>query len=602
MGLHLLDSSTRDCYVTPVHKLDVASFLRRHGARAPGLMWFLGAGASAAAGVPTAEQMIWDFKRAIFCSEERVPLTACQHIDDSRVRQRIQRHFAGGDHPAPGDPSEYAHYFELAFPDEVDRRRYIDARVKGATPSFGHTALAALMAADRARAVWSTNFDSCIETSAAAVFANAGRLTVVSLDNPDLADQALNEERWPVHVKLHGDFHSQRLKNTSDELRSQDARLRGALAEASRRYGLIVVGYSGRDDSVVETLEAAAIPGGYPSGLFWVHRGDAPLLPRVQALIEKAAAAGIDAAVVEAETFDELLGDVLRQTPDIPEELLNAAEKVAPRLGSAPIPAAGNGWPVIRTNAVPVVEYPSTCRLVESTIGGIKDLRSAVKAAGADSELLVTRTKAGVLAFGADEVLRRVLIDHQPTRTDLHPIEATKLGWESGEHGLLAEALARGLARERPLLVRRRRSQWVLLVDPKQQNNDELAAVRAITRSLVGKLPTGGHWAEAVALRMDWRLDRLWLLVEPMIWLTRSNGPRPAKDMDFVRERRAKRYNQQSDELLAAWVSTLLTGESLRRISAFGGVDGVDAAFVISEVTAFSRRVPAASAARSRAA
>jgi SIR2-like domain len=583
--------------------LDVPGFLRLHGARAPALMWFLGAGASAAAGVPTAGQMIWDFKRTIFCSEERVPLAACQYIDDQQVRDRIQRHFGNGGHPAVDDPEEYAHYFELAYPDELDRRRYIEAKVKGSTPSFGHAALAMLMAADRARVVWSTNFDACVETSATQIFGSAGNLTVASLDNPTFAEQALKEERWPLQVKLHGDFRSRRLKNTDDELRSQDARLRDALGEASRRYGLIVIGYSGRDSSVMDALEAAAIQGGYPAGLFWIHRDDTPPLPRVQALITTAASVGIDAAIVHAETFDELLGDVLRQTPDMPEELLKAAEVVAPRLGRAPIPTAGNAWPVIRTNALPVVEFPSTCRLVESTIGGIKDLRAAVKAADVGETVLVTRTRAGVLAFGEDAALRSALVSHPVTRTDLHPIDASRLGWDSGEHGLLAEALTHALARERPLLVRRRRHQWVLVTDPKQQQHDAIAPVRAVTRSLVGTLPTGsGHWAEAVALRLDWRLDRLWLLVEPIIWLTRSDGPRPAKDMDFVRERRAKRYNQQSDELLAAWIGVLLGGESLRRVTAFGGVDGVDAAFVISETTAFSRRATAISAQRSRAA
>jgi hypothetical protein len=588
--------------VVLTHRLDIASFLRRHGARAPALMWLLGAGASANAGVPTAAQMIWEFKRAIFCSEERVPLAACQYIDDPSVRERIQRHFNKRGHPGAGDPAEYAHYFELAYPTEVDRRRYIDAKVKGATPSFGHAALAALMAADRARVVWSTNFDSCIETRATEVFANAGRLTVASLDNPDLANQALKEERWPVHIKLHGDFRSQRLKNTSDELRSQDARLRGALADASRRYGLIVVGYSGRDDSVMEALEAAAVPGGYPAGLFWIHRGDAAPLERVQALIEKAASAGIDAAIVEAETFDEVLGDVLRQTPDMPQHLLSAAENTAPRLVAAPIPAIGTSWPVIRTNALPVMEYPSTCRLVESTIGGVKDLRAAVRTAHVASEVLATRTRSGVLAFGANEALRRALNQHPVTRTDLHPIEAKRLGHESGEHGLLAEALAHALARDRPLMVRRRRHQWVLVPDPKRRDDAALAPVRTITKSLVGRLPSGAHWAEAVALRLDWRLERLWLLIEPIIWMTRSEGRRPAKDMDFVRERRARRYNQPSDELLVAWVKTLLGGESLLRVSTFGGVDGVDAVFVISETTAFSRRATAASAQQAKAA
>ena len=60
--------------------------------------------------------------------------------------------------------------------------------------------------------------------------------------------------------------------------------------------------------------------------------------------------------------------------------------------------------------------------------------------------------------------------------------------------------------------------------------------------------------------------------------------------MDFVRERRARRYNPGAARLLEAWIDVLLGGQSLARVSAFGGVDGVDAAFVIDRTTAFSRR------------
>ena len=43
-----------------------------------------------------------------------------------------------------------------------------------------------------------------------------------------------------------GEFRSRRLKNTSDELRMQDEKLRRILIDSCRRLGLIVVGYSGR--------------------------------------------------------------------------------------------------------------------------------------------------------------------------------------------------------------------------------------------------------------------------------------------------------------------------------------------------------------------
>jgi NAD-dependent SIR2 family protein deacetylase len=554
-------------------------------------MWLLGAGASAAAGVPTAGQMIWDFKRSIFCSEERVSLHACENLEDPAVQGRIQRHFQPPEHPRAGDVEEYPHYFERAFPDDADRRRYVQEKVLGATPSFGHDSLAALVKAERARIIWTTNFDRCIETSITRAFNDAGRLVVADLSNPTLASEAIKEERWPVLGKLHGDFQSRRLKNTAEELREQDSQLRQALTDSCKRYGLVVVGYGGRDESVMLALLDAAVQGGFPQGLFWIHRGPDAALDPVQQLINKAAAAGIDAAIVEAETFDEILGDVLRQTPNLPAEVVRAVEQAAPRLTSAPLPSGGGSWPVIRTNALPITEFPSVCRRVQSEVGGTRELRSAVEKAGASDELLVARTNAGVLAFGSDEALRRSLKDHGITQTDLHTIDSAKLSYNSGEHGLLIEALARAIGRELPVLVRRSGREWTILVDPDRLDDPALAPLKQAAKQVVGRLPSRtGRWAEAVTLHLDWKLDELWLLIEPRIWMTPSRGRRPVEDMSFVRERRAQRYNKQSHDLLQAWVNVILRGEESIRVSVFGGVDGIDAAFVIDQTTAFSWR------------
>jgi NAD-dependent SIR2 family protein deacetylase len=579
------------CETQQLRYLDTAEFLRRHGSRAPSLMWLLGAGASAAAGIPTAGQMIWDFKRSIFCSEERVSLHACENLEDPAVQGRIQRHFQPPDHPKTGDVEEYPHYFERAFPDDADRRRYVQDKVLGATPSFGHESLAALVKAERARIIWTTNFDRCIETSITRAFNDAGRLVVADLSNPTLAAEAIKEERWPVLGKLHGDFQSRRLKNTADELREQDGQLRQMLTDSCKRYGLVVVGYSGRDESVMLALSEAAVQGGFPQGLFWIHRGPEPPLEPVQRLIDNAVAAGIDAAIVEAETFDEILGDVLRQTPNLSSEAVLAVEQSAPRLTSAPVPSKGQSWPVIRTNALPITEFPSVCRRVQSEIGGAKELRAALEAAGASKELVVARTNAGVLAFGSDEALRRSLKSRGITQTDLHTIDTAKLSHNSGEHGLLIEALAGAIGRELPMLVRRSGRDWTVLVNPDRLADPALAPLKQVAKQLVGKLPSGtGRWAEAVTLHLDWKLDGLWLLIEPRLWLTPSRGLRPVEDMSFVRERRAQRYNKQSHDLLQAWVSVMLRGQESVRVSAFGGVDGIDAAFVIDQTTAFSRR------------
>ncbi len=110
-------------------------------------MWFLGAGASAAAGIPTAWDMIWEFKRWMYCTAQRVPISACEDLGDPVLRDRLQRHFdgTGGGHPALGADDEYAVYFERMYGAEADRRRYLEQRIADSTPSYGHHALAALL-------------------------------------------------------------------------------------------------------------------------------------------------------------------------------------------------------------------------------------------------------------------------------------------------------------------------------------------------------------------------------------------------------------------------------------------------------------------------
>ena len=80
------------------------------------------------------------------------------------------------------------------------------------------------------------------------------RLTIAALDSADRAERCLRESSWPLLVQLHGDYRSEQLKNTRDELREQDDRLRRVLVEWRQRFGLVVVGYSGRDNSIMTAL------------------------------------------------------------------------------------------------------------------------------------------------------------------------------------------------------------------------------------------------------------------------------------------------------------------------------------------------------------
>jgi hypothetical protein len=125
-------------------------FARRFSLRAANLMWFLGAGASAAAGIPTAFDMVWEFKQQLFISQRRVSPKLVADLASPTIRAQLQAHIDSlGTLPSAGAADEYARLFETVYPAEADRRAYLEAKIAGAKPSFGHMALATLMRARR---------------------------------------------------------------------------------------------------------------------------------------------------------------------------------------------------------------------------------------------------------------------------------------------------------------------------------------------------------------------------------------------------------------------------------------------------------------------
>ena len=95
-------------------------FVRRFSKRTGSLMWLLGAGASASAGVRTAMDMIWRFKRSLFVSQSSGASDSSVDLSQPAMRNRIDAHIKSLDGmPLPGAPNEYAVLFEAAFPAEA---------------------------------------------------------------------------------------------------------------------------------------------------------------------------------------------------------------------------------------------------------------------------------------------------------------------------------------------------------------------------------------------------------------------------------------------------------------------------------------------------
>jgi hypothetical protein len=89
-GTALLALGCLMAQVDVIPEVGTDDFARRFSLRAPKLMWLLGAGASAASGIPTAWDMVWEFKQRLFISQRRVSAQAVSDLSSGAVRAQLQ--------------------------------------------------------------------------------------------------------------------------------------------------------------------------------------------------------------------------------------------------------------------------------------------------------------------------------------------------------------------------------------------------------------------------------------------------------------------------------------------------------------------------------
>jgi hypothetical protein len=593
--------------------IDGPGFVPSFWLRPDAFAWLLGAGASASAGIPTGYEMITDFKKQLFC---QLSGTSRKQVDcnDPLWMERIDLLLASRSLlPPPGDPTEYAAAFEAVYSTPEKRRTYIDQAVTKGTPSFPHRALAAMITTKAVPCVFTTNFDAMIETAATVAdqlldASCRANLTVAGIDNAARAALCLKESRWPLLAKIHGDYQSVELKNTPDELASQDREMRNVFTTACGRFGLIVVGYSGRDQSVMNAMmDALRTPGPYPAGIVWACRSAKQLLPAVIEFLNAAAVTGVNVSIVETQTFDELAADLLDGT-ELPTVLDAHVFQSRPAEVNqmVPIPLGDHhAFPVLQSSVLPILNLPKIARRIKLRVP--IDTRQA-------QDILKTSRKVGVVsslgrelaAFGRDDELLAVFADQGAEIAGTIELD---VGSESWAMGLVYDALVRAICRDQPLVPRLGRSGHMAVFSHGGHEEDTAAMERrksqqssaqvAYRSALTGKLPgqPGFVFNEGIRIKIDKVVNKWWCAYEPATFVRRprtENADQEKRNRDVVtdwtRERWARRYNKVWSNIISAWVP-LITGGEDGRVSACGinASDGIDAEFLISAVTAWSR-------------
>ena len=314
-------------------------------------VFLLGAGASATSNVPTALEMTRDFKRRLYASEKEIKITTIEQRFyelekeiENCVRIKYNNILK----------NEYGFFFEKTFPSSQDRRNYIKEMLKFAKPSIGYQVIKFLI---KENIVWhyiTTNFDNLIQK----VYSD-----IVEISEENIAtreDYIKINSTSPTVVKLHGDFRYDWLKNTDGETQSLHKLVINKLTHLFDSLGLIIVGYSGRDESVMSFLENIVEneTRTFPAGFYWCIREGEVENQRIKILIDKLKKKGIEADFVKITSFDDLLISIYNQIGKNDNEIdewLSSNKEIQPFES-----AARNRENYIVFDFMKIIEYPRT--------------------------------------------------------------------------------------------------------------------------------------------------------------------------------------------------------------------------------------------------
>lgn len=584
--------------------MEQGEFTSRFCARPQNFAWFLGAGASATAGLPTAADILWDLKRRYYCSEENQDISR-QDLQNEAIRAKIQSFMESHGFPALWANGEYPAYFEKIFGTDKEReRQYLKGILSEdrVTLSVGNRVFGALIAAGFCRAAFTTNFDTVVEKAVAEVSGQS--LSAYHLEGSHAANKALNNEEFPIYSKLHGDFRYDSLKNLPADLATQNNELAACLVNAGNRFGFVVTGYSGRDKSVMDLFGAVLETSNpFPHGLYWTGIKGSKPLPAVEELLEQARVKSVAAHFVPIETFDALMLRLWRNTSNKPDKMDAQVRRVASASVNIPLPPQGWMPPLVRLNALPVLSSPAQC--LELTFKNRKkweDINMARVVSG--GKLILTKAEA-VWCFGNRDLIRTVFggdllsVKERDLPTDLDSPNNLYL------KGFVEEALCKALARGKPLRPCVSRYDAYLVADGRVGSQRDFQPLSKIVGAISGTVPgiltpvTEDHpvqekigWAESVRVSIDFKDGHLWLLLEPDVWIEPARGRKAA--VNFLDARRGDRYNKKFNDLVDAWVHIVLgtaernTEVTLSLLDSAAGAD--NPSFRLSSRTAFARR------------
>lgn len=301
---------------------DLVDYVGKTPSSHPNYSIFLGAGASVSSDIKTGGNLVNEWRKEAYEKDgydyyEGIDVPKNPESEEIAKQRAIE--YLIKEHGVWYNPqNEYSSLFERKFDLPIQRRRFVEELVDGRLPSIGYLYLITLINKNYFNTVFTTNFDDLINE---AFYQFSNTRPLICAHDSAVSSISLVAKR-PKIIKLHGDYLFDDIKNTIKETESLEQNIKQKFIEFTKDNGLIVVGYSGQDRSILDVINYLLQQEDYlKNGLYWCFRAEDEINHEVRKILWRD-----KVYCVEIDGFDELFSEFCSEAKVKPSLIDNISE------------------------------------------------------------------------------------------------------------------------------------------------------------------------------------------------------------------------------------------------------------------------------------
>lgn len=532
--------------------------------------FLLGAGASISSGIQSAYDCIWEWKKDIYLSRNPNAPDYYKNTKVESVKSNIQVWLNNqGVYPEENSAEEYPFYAEKAYPIADDRRKYFLNLFESKEPYIGYKLLCLLCKNEIVKSIWTTNFDGLSIKA-------AHQMNLIPIEiNLDCPERIFRNQssKEVLCISLHGDYKYSSLKNTSKELDSQEELFVDSITKYHTDKNLIVIGYSGRDHSLMQALNQAFSQKG-TGRLYWCGYGY-KIDPNVHDLISKAKENGREAFYIPTDGFDKTLIHLSKSCFENNDEALREAKSLFKLSEIDKIETSEFSLNISRTDKyiksnLHPISFPKELFQFKYDFDGKKPWRT-LKELTKNTDICAVPFKRKVFALGTLSSINDIFKPNIKSKILRAPISKYDISNVTAFKNLMLQAILKVFTFKKPLNSNYKDKIWEQKSFRTVNQNNKTIYI---------------HKAVYLSFFFDHHSKFAFLAFKPSVHLECNSEISKNTKQALVKASTEKLYNQQYDDILQFWNQKLFKHKRLKFEYPLNS--GTNFYFTISQHTSFA--------------